>query len=337
MNVSALHAACLLLFTAALLCSSPASAAELDSCTAIAGDLDRLACYDRIAGRNPPGPQQRPAVVQPDTSQPADLSPLSQRWELDERAKVGTFAIRGYRPTYLLPAYYTDNPNVTPAAAGRVAPERGLNHTEAKFQLSFKTKLLEKILFERSDLWFGYTQQSYWQVYNRQRSSPFRETNYEPELMLVTPTDYNVFGLRARLLNLGIVHQSNGQSDPRSRSWNRVYAQLGFERGNFTLFIRPWWRISEAAKDDDNPGITDYIGRGEILAHYRLGEDLFSLQVRNNFRSQNRGSAQFDWTFPLAGSLRGYLQFFSGYGESLIDYNHRQNAVGAGVMLVDWL
>ena len=319
--------------------SAEAAPAKLADCAAIGGDTERLACYDRLAGKPLPAATLAPAAVAPLAVElPPPPSPLARRWELEDRTKLGTFAIGPYRPTYLLPAFYSDSVNQTPSAAGRTAPSRGLKDIEAKFQLSFKTKLLEKILFDRADLWFAYTQQSYWQVYNKQRSLPFRETNYEPELLLTFPTRYDLFGLTGRLINLGVVHQSNGQSDPRSRSWNRVYAQAGFERGNFSLFVRPWWRISEDKADDDNPDITDYIGRGEILADYRHGENLLAVRVRNNFKSHdNHGSVQLNWSFPLTGGLKGYLQLFSGYGESLIDYNHRQNTVGIGVLLVDWL
>ncbi len=61
----------------------------------------------------------------------------------------------------------------------------------------------------------------------------------------------------------------------------------------------------------------------------KLGQDL-----RGGERS--RGSAQLDWVFPLSGALHGYFQAFSGQGESLVDYNHRQTKLGLGVTIAGW-
>jgi phospholipase A1 len=235
---------------------------------------------------------------------------------------------------------YSSGPNQQPYPVGSdpaASPFLDLQNIEAKFQLSFKLKVVSGLLGEGS-LWFAYTQQSQWQVYNADISRPFRETNYEPEVMLAFPTNYDLLGLKGRLLNFGFVHQSNGQSEPLSRSWNRAYVQVGLERGNFAVLVRPWYRIPETPDTDDNPQITDYIGRGDLVATYRLGGHQLSLLVRNNLSiDDNRGALQLDWSFPLYGQLKGYLQLFCGYGESLIDYNYKQNTVGVGVLLYDWL
>ena len=189
-----------------------------------------------------------------------------------------------------------------------------------------------------SDLWVGYTQSSRWQVYNSTLSRPFRETNYEPEAMLVFGTHYRVLGWEGRMLGVGINHQSNDRGDPLSRSWNRVIANVGFERNGWTVMLRPWWRIPESRQSDDNLDISDYMGRGEVqIVHEWHGQE-FGMLLRYSMRGGDRshGAARFSWSFPVNGNLRGYMEVFKGYGESLIDYNHNATYLGVGVSLLDW-
>src|SRR5699024_9956664 len=116
----------------------------------------------------------------------ASLSPhqslLDSRWELSSDSKLDTFNIRGYKPVYLLPVFYTSNINDTPHSPSpdhQANFSQQLDRLEAKFQISFKTKLVQGVFAGRGDLWFGYTQTSHWQVYNKGLSRPFRETNYQ--------------------------------------------------------------------------------------------------------------------------------------------------------------
>ncbi|MCD6704886.1 MAG: phospholipase A [Thiobacillus sp.] len=315
-----------------------AQAACLETCSAIRQDAERLACYDRLAEQLKPPSQPAPQAMaqQQAAAEPGTISALSRHWELDNEAKRGSFLLTPHHANFFLPVKYSDSPNNTPLQGSLLQSDQGLDPVEAKLQLSFKAKAVEGVFNDNVDLWVGFTGTSYWQAYNSSISASFRETNYEPEAMLVFRTDYNLAGLRGRFVNLGLVHQSNGRSEGLSRSWNRVYAQLGFERGNFTLQVRPWVRIPEDAADDDNPDIEDYLGNGDLRATYRNGGNAYSILLRNNLKSaSNRGAVQVDWSFALNGRLRGYVQYFNGYGESLIDYNHSQQSLGIGVSLTD--
>ncbi len=266
---------------------------------------------------------------------------LDSRWELTRKAKLGTFGLRAYKPMYLLPVVYTDDPNQFPSspvsrAFGRHSEQQ--DEVEAKFQISFKTKVAQEIFGDRGDLWFGYTQSSRWQVYNSEQSRPFRETNYEPELMLVFHTRYRLLGLDGRLLGVSLNHQSNGKDLPYSRSWNRIIGMVGFERQAWTLLVRPWWRLPEVAGEEDNPDIEDYVGRGDLLLVRRLRDHEISLLARHSLRGGERshGALELGWVFPIRRELRGYLQIFHGYGESLIDYNASSTRIGLGISLLEW-
>ncbi|HKJ03971.1 MAG TPA: phospholipase A [Geopsychrobacteraceae bacterium] len=261
-------------------------------------------------------------------------SAITARQQSEARAESTRFSLLPYKQNYILPITYNKTPN------RRVYADLGEDpdDVELKFQLSFKVPLVKGLIAGYGDLFAGYTQQSFWQAYNSSQSSPFRETNYEPELVANFPVDYSLFGLRSRFISFALSHQSNGRSADLSRSWNRVYALAAFERGNFYCAVRPWYRIPESASDDDNPDIEKYFGYGELYALYLHKEHRFGLMLRNNLRQDNRGALLLDWSFPIPGNnLHGYLQIFSGYGESLIDYNHSNNRIGIGILVSNWL
>jgi phospholipase A1 len=336
----------------------PASAQQADAalagCVRITDDAQRLACYDRLAhvaqvapsdapqpaaataptvAAVPVAPAESPLKAVSDASaQPAAGFSLADYWELDPAHKRGVFDFRPHTPTYLI-ATRTAHPNDAPYRPFRDISDlgTGLAHSELVFQLGFKLKLAENAFNKPVDVWFGYTQNSFWQASNHKASSPFRETNYQPELMIVTPLNFSVLGMNARLFNLGIVHQSNGQSSTLSRSWNRVYAQVGLEREGWTVMGRVWKRINESASSDDNPDIVNYMGHGDVNVTYRHNGNDYSALLRHNF-STGRGAVQLSWAWPLAGHFKGYTQVFSGYGQSLIDYNYYQNVVGLGLL-----
>lgn len=311
----------------------------LAECAGIADDRQRLACFDRLASPAaasenavPDQEQQQQPIQEAKRGDTADFS-LARHWEVGQENKRGTFDFRAHRPNYLI-ANYSTSPNAAPYRPLQplLSKSQELSHVELAYQLGFKMKVAENFLNSPADVWVAYTQKSFWQAGNDEASSPFRETNYVPEAMLVVPANFALLGLRARFVNLGFVHESNGQTATLSRSWNRVYAQLGLERGNFSLLARTWKRISEDAATDDNPDITDFLGYGDLLGTWRHDGHEWSLLTRYNFRT-GHGALQAGWAFPLAGKVKGYLQLFSGYGQSLIDYNYGHKSIGLGVLV----
>ncbi|MCM8856834.1 MAG: phospholipase A [Candidatus Thiodiazotropha sp.] len=123
--------------------------------------------------------------------------------------------------------------------------------------------------------------------------------------------------------------------DSLARSWNRLYANFIFEKGNFLVGVKPWYRIPE--DNDDNPDIDDFLGRYELSGIYKKESQTFSMLLRNLFDGDSRKTMQLDWSFPIHGRWRGYLQYFNGYGESMIDYDAKSHRVGFGLQLTDWL
>jgi len=258
-------------------------------------------------------------------------------WELTDENKSGAYRFRPYQPTYIMPWKSSNRLNEQPTSPtlGKAAPE-ALTTTESRFQLSFKIKLWEDVMDSPVALWLGYTQQTNWQLYNRVRSSPMHGTDYEPSLILTVPTDINFLGMHWKMLNAGIVHQSNGRYGAYSRGWNRIYLQVGVEHENYLFMIRPWYHLSKlGGSKHNNPDIRQYMGDGDIQANWIGEEHWVSALGRYSFRGR-KGAIKLSWAFPIKGYLKGYVEYFNGYGESLIDYNHRQQTIGLGLLISTW-
>ncbi len=373
----------------AAVAAAPGTPDPLVRCAEIGPSADRLACYDKLAGRAvaPPtieaaassaspaskasptavaaAPNAVPSAAAAAASAPPTTTTLaatdtsatqakavatpgslmSKFWELDAEDKRGIFNFTGYKANYVLPMHFTTRINRSPQSptqAAVVTPD--YRHVEAKIQLSLRTKLVQGLLFPGADLWVAYTQQSLWQLYNGADSKPFRNTDYEPEVMYVVPVPEQVrylpFGWQWRYAQLALAHQSNGQSDPLSRSWNRVYFGAGFERGDMSLTTQVIHRLKENIATDNNPDLTSFRGRADIQFGWTPGAATASLTWRNSFRNGKRGAFLFEGTYPVyrdqPNGLRWYVQAFNGYGETLTDYNFRQTSVGAGLTFLQF-
>lgn len=270
-------------------------------------------------------------------------SPLESRFYMEEKNTGNQFAITPHRPNYFLPFSYNSSPNQVPF--DDLSGDEQLENEEFLFQFSMKIAIWEQVFGHRTNLFFAYTGRFWWQAYNNAVSAPFRETNHEPEVFLSFEPHWDLGDWQATDFAIGLSHQSNGRSLPLSRSWNRVYLTAAVERNDWVIGIRPWYRLPEEKKDnpedtsgDDNPDIEFYMGHFELLVGKRLGEHKLDALIRNNLRSDNRGAIQLDWSFPLWNTtkLRGYVQYFNGYGESLIDYDARSNRISVGFIVTDW-
>jgi len=267
---------------------------------------------------------------------------------MDAEAMTGgnRFVLTPHKRNYFLVSY-VDDPNDEPFQEFLDDDDAELDNAETEFQVSIKVALARDTFTEGDAVQFGFTIKSFWQTFNSDESSPFRETNYQPEVWYRRPIPWNSFGSDTMLWGIGAEHQSNGRNQPISRSWNRVYTTVTWLTDDYAFRFKPWYRIPEDDKDDptdtdgdDNPDIHKYMGYFEFSGIYRADEYEFGVELRNNVGSgadHSRGAIQLDFTFPLYGRVRGYAQLFNGYGNSLIDYNHNITRAGIGFLLSDIL
>ncbi|CAA6807639.1 MAG: Phospholipase A1 precursor (EC; Outer membrane phospholipase A [uncultured Sulfurovum sp.] len=219
------------------------------------------------------------------------------------------------------------------------------NHLEAEYQFSFQKPLTYNLFGWNEFISLAYTQHVWWKIYDD--SSPFRETNYMPEVFMMLPTSdaideqYYLKGIK-----FGYRHQSNGQEGYQSRSWDRLFLTGLWQYDNLFIKAETWYRLPEEDKSsafyagtdpksngDDNPDILDYMGHGEVTGTYLWGEKQLSLMLRNNFKfHKNRGAIKINYTQPFINSSNTYwyLNLFSGYGESMIDYNQNIHKISLG-------
>ncbi|QKF64057.1 phospholipase A [Campylobacter corcagiensis] len=221
-----------------------------------------------------------------------------------------------YEPTYIGWAYDFNDKD------GRNG--KGRKNDELKFQLSFQKPLFDDLIGLDETWSIAYTQTSFWQI--REDSAPFRTSSYQPELFVTIPTegffDYVRFGFN---------HESNGKDGMESRSWNRVYASTTFDINDFRITPRIWHSFTF---DKDNEDIRQYMGYGDVKFAYDIGRHHLTAMWRNNLRfdSNNRGALELNYYFPLFNTgLHGFLQYFTGYGESLDDYNKHVDKIMLGI------
>jgi len=343
---------------------------DWQTCRALSADKEaRLRCFDTWAAQadEPPDRSDTAALTSTTPLQVITMaapeahncknprfSELSRYWELEAGSDCGTFGIRGYRPISLS-WIGSDSVNElpdSPTPGHTASTATSFKTTEMRIGLSVRTKIAQGLLtqreaFKRDSLWFAYSQQSNWQLFSGDLSRPFRTTDHEPELIYIYPTDLALpWGWRLRYSGLSLNHQSNGQPLPLSRSWNRTMLLAGMEKGNaFHVQGKLWYRTPDGDGVDDNPDIADLIGRTELTGVWNVNpNNALSATVRHSLRAQAGGSVKLEWLRKLGDSgftgnnsgLRFHTQLFTGYGDSLIDYNRRRTVLSVGLSLVDW-
>lgn len=207
--------------------------------------------------------------------------------------------------------------------------------TTARFQISAKYRLFSPAA-NRPANWYenfylGYTQTSLWDL--QSDSMPFIDTTFNPSVFWLSDNLWSSESQNWRLgVNVGAEHNSNGKDGPDSRSVNDGYVEPRFHYrldGGSTLTFAPRIKAYFGVAGE-NPDYADYAGRVDwqlrwaqdngavVTALYRQGD-------------QQRRTTQLDFAWPLQRTwlnMNGYLhlQYFNGYGETLLGYNRREDS-----------
>lgn len=231
----------------------------------------------------------------------------------------------------------------------------GFAEPTSKFQFSLKYQVIgDEGSLARAAPWvtgfhLAYSQTSFWDLAGGE-SNPFFDSSYRPEVLYLyeQPDAKWLPGLARFDVQTGLRHESNGQEGPDSRSLNIVYVQpvftfgdpgTGAARGGFFVAVAPrvWGYVFNL---DDNPDIAEYRGYGDlrVVAGWRGGWQLSALGRMGN--DWDKGGLELSLSYPLRNVTRGnldlylYGQFWTGYGESLLEYEESTTTFRLGVAIV---
>lgn len=245
------------------------------------------------------------------------------------------FGLLPHKVNYLLPYAYREG------AYESYVPTDEYRNIEAELQVSLKLYLGTGLLGLNESYYLAYSHQAFWQIYAA--SSPFRETNYNPEGFVEFPVldKDSIFNMKS--VKLGLAHSSNGQgsnenvvySSPgvnpgnRSRSLNYMYSELAFQHDTLLTEFRIITPFPGTADDNDNPDIMDYLGYTSVKLNYFIGKHMFTLMGRGNITT-GYGAVESTYSYPLIDDAYFFIKIFSGYGESLIDYDNEVTKFSIG-------
>ncbi|AKQ54486.1 phospholipase A [Bordetella hinzii] len=207
--------------------------------------------------------------------------------------------------------------------------------TTARFQLSAKYRLFSPA-DGRDPRWFenfylGYTQTSLWDLQGD--SMPFIDTTFNPSLFWKSDRLWSSADAKWRAgVNTGVEHRSNGKDGDDSRSINDVYVEpaLYYRLGggstlSFSPRVRAYFGVAS-----ENSDYADYAGHVDWKLRWEQdGGAVVSAMYRQG--DSRRRTTQLDFSWPLKRTfldMNGYLhlQYFNGYGETLLGYNQRNES-----------
>lgn len=208
------------------------------------------------------------------------------------------------------------------------------NTGDIKFKLGLKFRLFPDLpaLERLAPLYFGYSQESWWDV--AESSAPFKEHNYNPEIFWDYAKTSNRNGLNfiGRFIDqVGYEHQSNGQDGSGSRSWDRLYLQRQFQlTDRLSAGIKAWEQINVGEQNKD---IGDYLGNLRLNAAYQASDRLAVRVSTQQGWETSKLSYQLDLVYRIPEWVNSQfmLSYYDGYGEALISYNQKTRSLRAGL------
>ena len=224
---------------------------------------------------------------------------------------------------------YKDNYFTVGTTVGVQKPSR--TNSDVKFQISIAQKLTRSVLPWHTYIFLMYTQKTFWNVF--EKSLPMHDLNFNPGLGWSKPF-FNKDRYVGKLTLL-LEHESNGRDSIQSRSWNRI--SIGG-----SVLIEPWIMVHGKVwipiiDGQNNRDILNYCGI------YQTGVEIATLDrkfiwditfvKRKGWNLNFNTIFEFSWRFHKKSNQYFFLQYYNGYGESLLDYNQFHSRLRAGIVI----
>lgn len=224
---------------------------------------------------------------------------------------------------------YKDNYFTVGTTVGVQKPSR--TNSDVKFQISIAQKLTRSVLPWHTYIFLMYTQKTFWNVF--EKSLPMHDLNFNPGIGWSKPF-FNKDRYVGKLTLL-LEHESNGRDSIQSRSWNRI--SIGG-----SVLIDPWIMVHGKVwipiiDGQNNRDILNYCGI------YQTGVEIATLDrkfiwditfvKRKGWNLNFNTIFEFSWRFHKKSNQYFFLQYYNGYGESLLDYNQFHSRLRAGIVI----
>lgn len=204
-----------------------------------------------------------------------------------------------------------------------------------KMQFSAKYRVAKNY-----NLYLGYTQVMLWDIYSQ--SAPFDDINYNPEIFYRLIEGDTKF---IRSIDAGYLHTSNGEDGDKSRSMERVFLTTNIATNIGRNNLLGELRLQNIySKSSGNKDIVDHMGFWEIkliVTHVMVHEtQRLDIEYRffagKSIVNLGRGGRELGLIYRLGSENFNpafYLQYYSGYAETLLHYNSKISQVRLGLLL----
>lgn len=204
-------------------------------------------------------------------------------------------------------------------------------NSDVKFQVSIAQRLTRSTLPGNTYLFLTFTQQVAWDVFRN--SMPMRDFTFNPGIGIARPifTKDRYVG-RATLL---LEHMSNGRDSIQSRSWNRIALGASIIIDDMLTVDGKFW--IPIVDGQNNRDILKYTGIWQggatvMSRDKKLGGSLHFVK-RTGWNLSFNTTLELFWRPWKAANEYFFLQYYNGYGETLLDYNKFHSRVRVGIVI----